>query len=78
MSSEDCAIGSCIDANLFLFPQLHRESVLVKPINTPITPLCSKSGKFTTLYQPMPRCGFEALYQESIILITTSANPDHQ
>lgn len=22
--------------------QLHRESVLVKPINTPITPLCSK------------------------------------
>jgi hypothetical protein len=23
-------------------PQLHRESVLVKPINTPITPLCSK------------------------------------
>ena len=29
-----------------LFPsslQLYRESVLVKPINTPITPLCSKS-----------------------------------
>jgi hypothetical protein len=24
--------------------QLHRESVLVKPINTPITPLCSKSS----------------------------------
>jgi hypothetical protein len=23
-------------------PQLHRESVLVKPINTPITPLCSE------------------------------------
>lgn len=28
-------------ANLCV-PQLHRESVLVKPINTPITPLCSK------------------------------------
>ena len=22
--------------------QIHRESVLVKPVNTPITPLCSK------------------------------------
>ena len=22
-------------------PQLHRESILVKPVNTPITPLCS-------------------------------------
>lgn len=25
-----------------LLTQLHRESVLVKPVNTPITPLCSK------------------------------------
>ena len=30
------------DAYLRL-PQLHRESVLVKPVNTPITPLCSES-----------------------------------
>lgn len=28
--------------------QLHRESVLVKPINTPITPLCSKFWPFPT------------------------------
>lgn len=37
--------------SVFFFPltevalliQLHRESILVKPVNTPITPLCSKS-----------------------------------
>lgn len=38
-----CARSICGDqiANLQIF-QLHRESVLVKPVNTPITPLCSK------------------------------------
>ena len=29
--------------------QMHRESVLVKPVNTPITPLCSKSYGKTAL-----------------------------
>jgi hypothetical protein len=30
-----------LDANTL--DELHRESVLVKPVNTPITPLCSES-----------------------------------
>lgn len=33
--------------------QLHRESVLVKPVNTPITPLCSKSSSMPCI--PLPR-----------------------
>jgi hypothetical protein len=33
---------SLLTTNL-IKPQMHRESVLVKPVNTPITPLCSKS-----------------------------------
>lgn len=32
--------------------QLHRESVLVKPINTPITPLCSKCQTNRTKLRP--------------------------
>lgn len=34
-------LEDCIDTLLI---QIYRESVLVKPINTPITPLCSESG----------------------------------
>lgn len=45
------SIASFLHALGFFFPltevalllQLHRESILVKPVNTPITPLCSKS-----------------------------------
>ena len=35
-----------------LFVQLVHESVLVKPVNTPITPLCSRSTEFSKISRP--------------------------
>ena len=35
-------------------PKLHRESVLVKPVNTPITPLCSQYPSSSTVGSFVP------------------------
>ena len=38
-----CSSSAVVPFKLTLETQITRDSVLVKPINTPITPLCSKS-----------------------------------
>jgi hypothetical protein len=56
--------------------QLHRESTLVKPINTPITPLCSKCQTFCT--QAINRKRLQ-IYSAPVLnlLLTIYSEPDN-